>query len=193
MNLVPVAEFGERTIRTIGERTLQTELADGRECPDDGAITALLLGPLLAASLLVSTIERKRAGDPPLPGDWMIEQPLVVRSTPIYDPSNPSSREPGGDALSALAFSRRNLVQLTTLLSFVLLVQIMWSRRAELRFLRRSDQDSTSSWIPRREWRRSLTVIGFALVVTSGCVVVQSATKAIGGAIWSGGFERERC
>lgn len=115
----------------------------------------------------------------------MVERPVVVPSTPIYNPGNPTSREPGGDALSALAFSRRNLVQLTTLLSFVLLVQVMWSRRAEIRF-RRQRRSDNSSWIPKREWGRTATVVVFAFVVTSGCVVVKAATKAIGGAIWTG-------
>jgi hypothetical protein len=116
-----------------------TEEREYRDCIDDGVLFALLLCPLTAAAMLHGAMQRL-ASEPDsatLPG-WVIERPLVIPTTPIRRISN---RAPGYvtdalRALSALAISRRNLVQLFTLLSFVLLVQLMWSLRHELRMAR---------------------------------------------------------
>ena len=96
---------------------------------------ALLLGPLVAAALLHSALTQLSSNpDAAVPKAWKIESPLVLPSTPIrrigsvqHEPTDAIR------ALSALATSRRNLVQLFTLSSFVLLVQLAWSLRLELR------------------------------------------------------------
>lgn len=122
-------------------------------------------------------------------------------------------------ALSALAISRRNLVQLFTLCSFVLLVQLGWSLRLELKLARRRDPSTTASsgsadkegseqvsgsraapnynaafgagtyWLRKGELRRNLSVIALAFLVTGGCIVVKIVTAIIGHGVWSGESE----
>ncbi len=118
---------------------LSGSTAINRDCIDDGALFALLFGPLLSGAMLYSTLERLE-NDPTsfLPSDWLIERPLVLDSTPSHVSLNASSnasrcREPSCLALSALALSRRHLAQMTCLLSATLLVHLLWSRRLEIK------------------------------------------------------------
>jgi hypothetical protein len=148
-----------------------------------------------------------------LPG-WVIEAPLVIPTTPIRRVSHnvPHGVSDAIRALSALAISRRNLVQLFTLLSFVLLVQLTWSLRREVKLARAalaanltlaappavggavSEHESEPKppaitpgtfWLKYGELRRNMTVIGFAFVVTTGCVIVKIATAYIDYGVWS--------
>ncbi|OCF32033.1 dolichol kinase [Kwoniella heveanensis BCC8398] len=119
-----------------------TEAREYRECLDDGIFFALLLGPLVAAALLHAALSQLAANpDSPLPGDWSIELPLVLPSTPVKRlPSNMITPVPNETirALSALAISRRNLVQLFTLCGFVLLVHLTRSLHLELKQARQA-------------------------------------------------------
>ncbi|WVQ99035.1 hypothetical protein IAU59_006167 [Kwoniella sp. CBS 9459] len=114
-----------------------TEAREYRECLDDGIFFALLLGPLVAAALLHAALSQLAANpESPLPGYWNIELPLVLPSTPVKRlPSNLITPIPNDTirALSALAISRRNLVQLFTLCGFVLLVHLTRSLHLELK------------------------------------------------------------
>jgi hypothetical protein len=150
------------------------------------------------------------AAEPPtatLPG-WTIEQPLIIPGTPIRRITDtvpgPVALGPEGDAiraLSALAIARRNLVQLFTLLSFVLLIQLTHSLRHDIKLARSapssptmgsgSESDTPSRphgtfWLKRGEWRRNRSVIAFAFFVTGCCVVVKIVTAYIGRGVWSG-------
>jgi dolichol kinase len=185
-----------------------------RECLDDGVLFALLLAPLVSAAMLHSSFVQL-INDPiqaTLDG-WMIESPLVLPSTPIrLPPSHFKLSIPHTDAikaLSALATSRRNLVQLFTLCSFVLLVQLSWSIRLEKTLAKKQalspvlqGGNTTATgftgaegfglspsgiyWLKKGEWRRNLSVVGMAFVVTAGCLVVKVATAYIGHGVWSG-------
>ncbi|KAK4686360.1 hypothetical protein P7C73_g3762, partial [Tremellales sp. Uapishka_1] len=190
-----------------------TEERDYRDCLDDGALFALLLAPLVASAML--HVSLSQLASEPLsaisPG-WMIESPLVLPSTPIrrINTSSPVVVTDAIRALSALVTSRKNLVQLFTLLSFVLLVQLLYSRRRELWLykqasigpsfpfapnpMERDGSDFTRPspiavpnhyWLRRGEWRRTGSVVGFAFVVTAGCVVVKIVTAYIGRGVWS--------
>jgi len=151
-----------------------------------------------------------------LPG-WSIEDPLLLTSTPIrFPPSHPSLPSVSSDALkalSALATSRRNLVQLFTLCSFVLLVQLSWSLRLEVKLSRSISAGIHTSltalngyhgglegtgvtgnyWLRKGEWRRNLSVVGMAFLVTGGCLVVKIGTAYIGHGVWSGMLSFLRC
>ena len=197
-----------------------SELMCDRECLDDGVFFALLLGPLLASAML-HTAFSKLATSPAsaVPEGWMIEPPLVLPSTPVRRlPHLPTGLEPSDaiKALSALATSRRNLVQLFTLCSFVLLVQLGWSLRLELRLakshsapsvallspthaMQREGSDQFKSvaaaadsgttgtyWLRQGKWRRNLSAVGLGFAVTAGCIVVKVATAYIGHGVWSG-------
>ncbi|BEI81611.1 hypothetical protein CcaverHIS002_0207710 [Cutaneotrichosporon cavernicola] len=176
-----------------------TEEREYRECLDDGALFALLLlSPLTAAAMLHGALTRLAAQPPTatLPG-WAIEQPLIIPSTPVRRITDkiPGPVAPGseGDAirgLSALAIARRNLVQLFTLLSFVLLIQLTHSLRHEIKLAPGSESDTPSRpqrayWRKYGEWRRNRSVIAFAFFVTGCCVVVKIATAYIGHGVWS--------
>lgn len=183
--------------------------ADSSECLDDGALFALLLSPLTAAAMLHGALTRL-ASEPEsatLPG-WVIEPPLVIPSTPIRWISStvPHNATDAIRALSALAIARRNLVQLFTLCSFVLLVQMTWSLRLEVRLARGivspgnsppmatvpldGDHDqvvktNSTYWLRRGELRRNLSVIGFAFFVTGCCVIVKIVTAYFNRGVWS--------
>lgn len=178
--------------------------ADIRECLDDGVLFALLLAPLIASGLLHDAMQRLSSATL-RPRAWRIEDPLVLSTTPIRNlggivPENTETVR----ALSALAISRRNLVQLFTLCSFVLLVQLTRSLILGNRLsmtapppsstgMERELSDSAKSgrglgayWLKRGEWRRTRSVVLFAFIVTAGCIVVKIATAYIGRGVWSG-------
>lgn len=179
-------------------------VAESRECSDDGVLFSLLLGPLLASGLLHNAMQRLSSSTL-RPREWLIEKPLVLPSTPIR-PIGGQLLLPTDDvrALSALAISRRNLVQLFTLCSFVLLVHLARSLHLEKRLskdsvqpvsigMEREASDSAKNspglgtyWLRRREWKRTRSVVGFAFLVTAGCIVVKIATAYIGRGVWSG-------
>ncbi|ORY22576.1 hypothetical protein BCR39DRAFT_551328 [Naematelia encephala] len=186
-----------------------TEEREYRECLDDGVLFALLLGPLVASALLHASLTQlsNNPSEAVLPG-WEIESPLVLPSTPIRQlPGRiPAIATDAIRALSALATSRRNLVQLFTLCSFVLLVQLTRSLHLERKLDRTTvvssaalsgtpmERDSSEPsraplsgtyWLRKGEWRRNLSVVGFAFLVTAGCVVVKIVTAYIGRGVWS--------
>lgn len=170
-------------------------IADDRECLDDGALFALLLAPLTAAAMLHAALTRLSSEpETAVPPAWVIEPPLVNPSTPIRHITGISASmgDKIGDAtkaLSALAISRRNAVQLFTLCSFVLLVQLSWSLRYEVKRAKASiaagEEPSGTYWLKRGELRRNVSVIGFAFFVTACCLVVKAVTARIGRGVWS--------
>ncbi|WVO14642.1 hypothetical protein L204_102279 [Cryptococcus depauperatus] len=187
-----------------------TEEREYRDCLDDGLIFALLLGPLVAAALLHSALwQLSTFSLSPLPKEWNIELPLVLSSTPINQglgtvPSEKLNTNTTR-ALSALATSRRNLVQLFTLCSFVLLVHLLRSTQLEAKISPAFSHSTTSFsyaddinrfqtqhssgrgtyWLRKGEWRRTRSVVGFAFLVTLSCLGVKGLTALIGRGVWS--------
>lgn len=187
-----------------------TEEREYRDGVDDGALFALLFGPLIAAAMLHSSLTQLVANPAnSLPQDWDVEPPLYLPSTPIRHIDNADlPRTEATLALSALATSRRNLVQLFTLLSFVLLVHLTRSMVHEHKLCKSGQQLPTvpSSvalereasdphrvatsvmglyWLKRGEWRRTGSVVGFAFLVTTCCLGVKICTAIIGRGVWS--------
>ncbi|WVQ76542.1 hypothetical protein IAR50_006212 [Cryptococcus sp. DSM 104548] len=193
-----------------------TEEREYRDCLDDGIYYALLLGPLVAAALLHASLSQLFSyPESPLPNSgWKIEPPLVLPTTPFRRDVDPT-RGPVETlrALSALATSRRNLVQLFTLCSFVLLVHLARSLHLEvkqMRLLCPSPNDLNgieigeaysgtaggsrfqaqqagfgTFWLRKGEWRRTRSVVGFSFLVSAGCLVVKAVTAYIGRGVWS--------
>jgi dolichol kinase len=144
----------------------------------------------------------------PLPGDWNIENPLLLQSTPLrYLQHVNLAPTDAAKALSALATSRRNLVQLFTLLAFVMLVHLARSMHLVHKLaktpgvspasagMERENSDSSRQnaapahstyWLRRGELRRTRSVVGFAFLVTTCCGVVKICTAYVGRSIWSG-------
>lgn len=218
----------EREYRYVASaQSSQLELADRprnvrlicSECLDDGALFALLLGPLIASGMLHDTLRRLTSTTPHLrPRKWEIEPPMVLDSTPMRFGIFESLSGGRGDivkALSALATSRRNLVQLFTLCSFVLLVHLVRSLHLEVKLARASTVSSTTVagtgemsasmerensdpyrntnpggtgtyWLKRGEWKRTRSAVGFACLVTVCCIGVKIITAIIGHGVWSG-------
>lgn len=174
-----------------------------RDCPDDGALFALLLAPLVASGLLDAALTRLVAQPSnPVPDNWDIESPLVLPSTPIRSlPGLALHTDDSTKALSALATSRRNLVQLFTLCSFVLLVHLARSLHLEFgqaraqaahesaameRDLSGAAGGMSTYWLKKGEWRRTKSVVGFAFLVTMCCVGVKVVTALISRGVWTG-------
>ncbi|KAG6868315.1 hypothetical protein C0993_005040 [Termitomyces sp. T159_Od127] len=130
-----------------------------RESSDDGIFTGLLLGPLIAAGLLISAL--RLSGDSsltsPLPQQWRIEAPAELHN--IRDVPT---------AMDALVRARYNLVDLGTFCSTILLLHVCASWYQEYRCLKRGNTaEGERTSVPRSEGRRSLYYILFALGVTS--------------------------
>ena len=163
--------------------------------------------------MLHDTLRRLTSARPFLrPRKWEIEAPLVLESTPIR--SGLRQVDETVKALSALATSRRNLVQLFTLCSFVLLVHLVRSLFLEVKRSRStspiSPPVSSSSmeregsdpykwagaggtgtyWLKRGEWKRTRSAVGFACLVTACCVGVKIVTAIIGRGVWSGTYSQ---
>ncbi|GHJ88536.1 hypothetical protein NliqN6_4938 [Naganishia liquefaciens] len=184
---------------SIGSRGLvwATSDRDYRECIDDGAAFALLLGPLLAASMyytswesLVKNPTRTRTGE------WAIETPRVLDWTPsphtVFNGSvkmtdTLNQRHPAILALTALCMSRRHAVHLTCLLSLILIFHALWSRRQDLKAHRleslipgKEAVVGGSKWVKLSEWRRSWAIISFSSIVTAFVVGLKMAADYIG-------------
>ncbi|KAJ7116369.1 hypothetical protein C8R44DRAFT_832482 [Mycena epipterygia] len=93
-----------------------------RDSGDDGILTALLLGPLIAAALLCSSLAAPRVGDGLAPG-WVIDAPFRLdKSRRALDPP------------AALLLARYNLLSLATLTSAILLFHVWASCSLEERY-----------------------------------------------------------
>ncbi|TRM64840.1 hypothetical protein BD626DRAFT_490049 [Schizophyllum amplum] len=149
-----------------------------RDSLDDGVLTGLLFGPLIATSLL--WISLRSASDPtlaanPLPSAWRVEPPASLAG--------------GLDAYSvteAIILSRFSVVDLATLCSFIHLLHICASWWLESRF--RVDgspsADGERRSVPRSEGRRSWYYIVFTFMVSLFTFSVRVASPYMGCGIW---------
>lgn len=134
---------------------------------DDGVLTALLMGPYAAVSMLYGSLTTPNL--PLRPTSWLVEAPATLpRSTP-----NLPARE-------ALLCARRNLVQLTTLCSFVLLVQLCTSKQVNLSRIK------AGFWCPKTRGRRSWLFVGYSLLISAAAVTFHIASDILSLNIWQG-------
>ncbi|KAI0077875.1 hypothetical protein K474DRAFT_1706914 [Panus rudis PR-1116 ss-1] len=148
-----------------------------RDSADDGVLTGLLVGPLIACALLyLSILSIKASTSTPapqitLPPNWLIEPPAVLQGRHT--------------ALEALLFSRRNLVSQATFCSTILIVHTWASWVTEARHRRKTRvPDGELSHVPRKESRRTYLYFLFSISVTLWilCVRILLAELKIG--IW---------
>ncbi|KAF8525817.1 Fph type histidine kinase [Hysterangium stoloniferum] len=92
-----------------------------------------------------------------LPDAWLIEPPPVLAH----------GRHPL-TALQALVHSRRNLVQLMTLTSGILLVHLFSTRNS------RKHDTNSELWLPKNEAKRSMSYIGFTAILTAGALMLKA-------------------
>lgn len=141
---------------------------------DDGVLTALLLGPIAAASMLYGTLLTNTPGHAFYPPGWLIEPP--VHLTKSQTPIHPNQ---------ALLNSRRNLVQLSTLCSFVLLAHICTSNLASSNGAHWTGEGERRM---RKGWR-SWSFIGYAISITTAAGLFHFLGDILSWEIWKGNVQ----
>ncbi|KIY64571.1 hypothetical protein CYLTODRAFT_90406 [Cylindrobasidium torrendii FP15055 ss-10] len=120
-----------------------------RDSTDDGALTGLLFGPLIAVAVLHGATRQLMSSDGMFTTEWRVEKPTTVG---IYS------------ALDALTLSRYNVVSVATLCSSILLFHIATSRWLEDRFVKRRNlPEGERGSVPRREDLRGSFYILFSV------------------------------
>ena len=134
---------------------------------DDGVLTALLMGPYAAVSMLYGSLTTPNL--PLRPPSWLVEAPATLPYSALKMP-----------AREALLCARRNLVQLTTLCSFVLLVHLCTSKQVNL------SRINAGFWFPKRRGRRSWLFVGYSLLISAAAVAFYIVSNMLSLNIWKG-------
>ncbi|KIK62538.1 hypothetical protein GYMLUDRAFT_242694 [Collybiopsis luxurians FD-317 M1] len=143
-----------------------------RYSSDDGILTGLLLGPLVASALLYSSLTSS-SSDNQLPS-WRIEPPLLLHNA-----------NGNYTALEALVLSRYNLVDLANLCSTILLFHVCASWWFEGRYRAGFPPlDSERKSVPRSEGKRLIYFVLFALGTTLGMLGIKFALREFSLGIW---------
>lgn len=156
-----------------------TDARSYRPCPDDGSMSGLLLGPLLATTMLFASLDdsiltpwRQRSpnqeglASPP----WYIEEPIEVlgiRNRQAFIKATP---------LTALALSRCTLVSLQTLISLILLIHLVVTRWFS----------SLQTRAAKSNWGRLGSYIAFSSAVTVGLFTIREVMDFFGLPVWTG-------
>ncbi|EFI27930.1 dolichol kinase [Coprinopsis cinerea okayama7 len=142
-----------------------------RDCGDDGIATGLLLGPLIATSVLISSIHTRSTSAEPLPKDWLIEPPRVL---------------PGlSSAMDALVLSRHSLVNLSTFCATILLIHVCASWWLEGLYTKGTNKpEGERASVPRSEGRRFWYYALFTVTVSLLMVVLKITFSQSGIGIW---------
>ncbi len=149
-----------------------TDHRNYRTCPEDGALNALLLPPLLACATLFSAIQDQAAGrssarasGEPLPSPtWKVEGPPVILS---HD-----RKLPGG--LTTLVVSRYSLVSTMCMTSTILLCHLLATK-----WICRSHE------FPKSNWTKLRSFTAFATVVAIAVELVKDGAAYYGFPLWS--------
>jgi hypothetical protein len=141
-------------------------------------LTALLLGPLVAAALLHSSLQQQSQSfsNPNftlLPPSWRIEPPAV-----LHNPQSPST------SVEALVLARRSLVDISTVCSTILLTQVSASWWYESRFRASNAPEGERASVPRREGKKFGLHLLFTFVSTIGVLCLRALAAEAGLGIW---------
>ena len=141
-----------------------------RNSLDDGVLTGLLLGPLITSACLYTSMK-----SPPREG-WVIEEPPILhRSKSFFSASE------------ALILSRRQLLQQTTLCSFIFLMHLAASRKAEARHRARyNTPEGERGSVPRNELHRNYLYAVLAIAVSLMSLFLRFIFAYSGIPIWQG-------
>lgn len=147
-----------------------------RDSSDDGILSALMLGPIIAAAQLHMSLKSLTSGKL-LPDTWLVEVPNTLAQS-----SNNYS------AAQALVFSNRSLVDLATLCSTLLLVHVCasWWKEASKRRVGLPDTERVS--VPRSELRRTWLYILFMVLVSISMFCLRLAMGKMGWGIWQSAY-----
>ena len=149
-----------------------------RNSSDDGILSGLLIGPLIASAELYTTLKTVSAGRPLLPPEWRVDPTMF----PLSDPKLTQAE--------ALVVSRRALVDLATVCSTVLLVHVCASWWKEARVRKDGLPETERASVPRSEMRRFRLYVAFGLVVSLVVVAAQAGFHEMGWGIWQSPFVR---
>lgn len=150
-----------------------------RDCQDDGLLTGVLIGPLIATALLVTSLQQEAqiAADPGyalLPRSWLIEPPIVLDGAP-----SPKT------VVEALVLSRRHLVDIAMMTSTILLAQVSASWWYESRFERASNApEGERASVPRSEARKFGMYVLFIFGSTMTALCFRAVAVDAGLGIW---------
>ncbi|KAF7972519.1 hypothetical protein HWV62_17806 [Athelia sp. TMB] len=151
-------------------------LADSQ---DDGVLTGVLLGPLIATAMLVTALRQEAltVADPGyqlLPPSWLVERPIVLDGSPL-----PKT------VLEALVLSRRHLVDISTVCSAILLAQVSASWWYESRFQRATNApEGERASVPRSEGRKFGLYVCFIFGSTMTALCIRAFAVDAGLGIW---------
>lgn len=155
-----------------------TDARSFRNSADDGAICGLLLGPLLATTMLISALEEDSGtneswsylpngpalADPP----WIVEGPVPVLSG--------QARSSAAASLSAPSLSRCTLLSLQTMISMIFLSHLCASRW-------------TSHWhsqSTQSSWKRLRGFSGVSLLIIGLLWLLREVFGHLGVPLWTG-------
>ncbi|SNX87634.1 related to SEC59 - Dolichol kinase [Melanopsichium pennsylvanicum] len=149
-----------------------TDHRNYRACPEDGALNALLLPPLLACATLFSAIQDQAAGrsSAQASGESLPNPPWLVEGPPVILSHN---RKLGG-GMTALVVSRLSLVSTMCMTSTILLCHLLATK-----FIRRPHEFPKSNWVKLRSFTAFATVIAIALEL------IKDAAALYGFPLWS--------
>lgn len=155
-----------------------TEPRSYRSSDDDGSMCGLLLGPILATTMLLISLkemastppsQRSPNGDPlPLP-PWYVEAPIPILGNRIRQAELRSM------GMSTMALSRSTLVSLQTLISIIFLIHLVATKR----FQKRPEIKQTG-------WHRSRSYVIFSSLVTAGLYGSRELLGWYGVPLWTG-------
>ncbi|OBZ72216.1 hypothetical protein A0H81_07887 [Grifola frondosa] len=145
-----------------------------RNSLDDGVLTGLIGGPLIAAALLYISLQGQATSNSPLLFTWLVEPPIVLK-----DNASPIS------SLEALLLSRRNLVNQSTFCATILLVHVCASWVTEARHRRKLKvPEGEVSSVPRKQGRRTYLYCLFTISVSLWILCVRIALAEMRLGIW---------
>ena len=147
-------------------------LLSSRNSSDDGILSGLLIGPLIASAELYTTLKSVSTGRPLLPPEWRVDWTAF----PLSDPKLTQAE--------ALVVSRRALVDLATICSTILLVHVYASWWKEARVRKDGLPETERASVPRSEMKRLRLYIVFCLVVSLAVVMMQTGFREMGWGIW---------
>ncbi|ETS60555.1 dolichol kinase [Moesziomyces aphidis] len=149
-----------------------TDHRNYRSCPEDGALNALLLPPLLACATLFSAFQDQAAGrsSPRASGEALPNPPWLIEGPPAILSHN--RKLAGG--MTTLVVSRYSLVSTMCLTSTVLLCHLLATK-----WIRRPHQ------FPKSNWAKLRSFTAFATVVAVALEAVKDAAAFYGFPLWS--------
>ncbi|KAF9648803.1 hypothetical protein BDM02DRAFT_3095826, partial [Thelephora ganbajun] len=143
-----------------------------RNSSDDGILSGLLIGPLIASAELYTTLKSVSTGRPLLPPEWRVDSTIFPLS------------EPKLTQAEALVVSRRALVDLATICSVILLIHVCASWWKEARVRKDGLPETERASVPRSEMRRLRLYVVFGLVVSLAVVAMRAGFHEMGWGIW---------